>query len=1630
MAVAGYYESGPLNARTGSLGSLDQNLAANTDAAASRQGTGGDVLPAGLTLGAVPKTDFGVLKLGTAPLGYNGIPKRSLVYGTGNLSPMLSESNIVSLAGTGAQGSPLLGYAFSKNPVAAAGGFTLSPDMPLQFDGLASGGGFYPNSAPSDQGRLLGSEIVGSDQVAQKYGVTGKGVTVAIVDTGTDFSNPDVKGAVARGPDGVPIMLDADGQGLVLTKAKYIAKIDSNTGHLIDYYNATATKVKDLPANFTSFVYVNKTSGVFLRTSLGTIPVYNSLYPYYGTPLLNATANVDWKIGNSTSDYIRSVSGVYRFGVIFEAQSQLGQLTTLLVPVLVVDSQQSGVYDTIIPDMRAAWGFFATDVLASNPKTSKLVPKEIPADFTGQPKIRLGSGNEMLTYDYNHDGFPDFTAGMVGATVADVWQVIGKAKETSLDRDIGGIVHAGLLKPLDPNGDYFGVMFDAQGHGSSTAATVASTGLQSYTVYSNNTLYHLRGVAPDAKIIPVKALWAGDALLGWLYASGFDPEQGSGKWKYTGNHKADVVSNSWGISAFPLSNHGQGYDLLSIFSSMLTVPGLLSKGYPGTVFVISAGNDGVAYGSIGTPAGSPFAISVGATTNNVHVGSEGFANITRFGGSTQSFDNIADFSSRGPSVFGDPKPEIMAVGSYGFTPWIVTYQTVHSDASNSTKNDKAFSLFGGTSMAGPMVAGAAALLIQDMKNSSKSADGDVHVNPFTVKSLLMAGAKDLKNDPFVQGSGRVDALSSMELERGDSTGLFSLSTNSTELNISSQLSSALRSYSDTLSLIDGSGGLQSRLQSLGQNSESRWYAGQVPQGASSSGQITVSNPSRTEQISVELSPEVERLVEHKVFHNSTKLFQKDPIFSSKQYGFTPNYFNLTALVGAVPQDADLMVARVNFPFSEFMNSSNAFGDYLRIASVYAYDWNDKNHDGKVSFNETEMINRGGSWGTLQEMRIADPAHTFSHTPLIGVYPVPTIFSFWRGDRQINSTSMNFTLTIDFYKRQDYSDTIRFDTPITDQFAFVTVPPGESRSLGVTVFTKNDTLPGIYSAWIKGTELASGHSELLPVSYVVTTKPVTKDVPIVIAPHLVPSGDSNYEYTPSAVLDLNLTLPARSGLPSEPVHFAEPDGLRPNGYVGGPFDMISRYAAGDWRSYYFDVSDPTINNMALKVAWRSNYTSVNAMAFGPDGKLVASSVPSGVFSTFSGWASNDWLGTTTVSQGGGFYFSQNDGGNATVLNVPINGTGVYSVLLHNTLYSGYDILEPVSVLAKFSTIRQDASSPQISLQIPNFVSGASMTAHVTVSDDDPAGFYYSIDGGSGIFQNSTDQAIKIDTVRLSEGKHDLVIRAQDTVGHVSTLVNEFNIDRTPPMIALYLRYPDGSSVSIPQESPEKQSFIVPRGTVLGWNVTDESGIPTQNTIETPGMPRTASNQSGLMPVAWTISSPRPEASNRSAESLTFSEKMREYNVTIAAKDVAGNSASRSAAIIMDDRPPVLSLSVPSGDTQGNTTIGIKASDDLALSDLQLDIGAIKTVDVTGLDSYSLDTRQLADGTYTIKLVGTDKAGNSATATQELRVLNVQPLIVQAELLSVISGLAIASAVWGGLVMVKRSRRERVDPANKS
>lgn len=1150
--------------------------------------------------------------------------KRYLIFGTNSQNSDFLKNN--SLYGINSDGGFFYVTVLSKTSASSliSQGYNVIEDFPLDF---------HSTNSLTDASRI--AQISHSDVAEKNYGVTGNGTTIAIVDTGVDFSNPDIQHSVARDEKNHPIMLDPDGQGIIFTNATFFAFIDEN--EIIRNYS------KPIPSHMTSSAYVTK-QGVFLDVSQNgkgsDIQIYNSFFPQLGSSIIfNGTLSNDMKIGDDARNFIKSKSGVYHLGVIYQGATQGPLAQIQVVPVLVVDSFISGVYDTIIPDLSTSWMDYTRSDLESDQT------QEYDFDFTDEKPIVLGSGKEFLVYDSDNDGRNDYSAGTVGAQVLDVYGVM-QNKTTDIDDAINAI-NGTLLPTLDPDGEFFGLMTDFMGHGTSTAASIVSRGHETYDIYNNTEKFTITGVAPNAKIVPVKALWFGDTVYGWLWSAGFDNTKHD--WKFTGKTRVDIISNSWGVSAFPSYNASPGGDILSLILSVLVTPYSLDDNYPGVTIVSSAGNSGHGYGTIGLPNASPFGISVGATTNNVFVGYGQFQDQPRFGNTTTHYNHVVDFSSRGPSYVGDPKPDLMSIGAHGFTPSSVL--KIDKDS-----KDESFSLFGGTSMAAPIVSGSAAVLMEGMKNQSQSID------PFTIKNILMSTATDLKNDPFTQGSGLVNVSSALDYVNGKN-GLFIVHNDASYKNIKKILDPAIDNINSTAI---GFEKFQLPSNSVPMTS---WFAGQLLPGERSSATFTIVNPSENE-LTIDVMPKKLSLIAKSEFDGTTTVRQQDSMLN-KSEAYIPNYVKLSDIkqhstlndffdeTSPIPDDSSLMILNVNFPFDTFMNeTSDVYADDLQISSLYIYDWLDNNNDTKITSEELSLVNRGGSWGTVQELRVTDPNEKFEGIPLVGVYPVPSKFSYWLGDTKVNSTLMDYTLSASYYQKEKW-------TALWPEFQTITVPPKDVATVDVTLVAPIDLQTGVYQGFL--TFEGKKHLVNSPVSFVIKQLVDQNDSTIII-----------------------------KGKQSDDVLYG-------NGYTKGAFDMANLYMAGDWRQYYFDIQDKSINSATIELSWVTDDTNLAVFVMDPSGQIVQTNVPSGVFGHFLGWPSLDWLGNTVFSQGGGFFPVKNKDDTSTVLHVPINQTGTYTLLTHSTLFGGNSTTEPITLAAKFTNISSQDNQVETEFESNNFVS---------------------------------------------------------------------------------------------------------------------------------------------------------------------------------------------------------------------------------------------------------------------------------------------------------------------------------------
>lgn len=155
----------------------------------------------------------------------------------------------------------------------------------------------------------------------------------------------------------------------------------------------------------------------------------------------------------------------------------------------------------------------------------------------------------------------------------------------------------------------------------------------------------------------------------------------------------------------------------------------------GIMVVVAAGNTG--NGGIYPPANDPFVITVGAADDR--------------GTSNPADDVVADFSSRGTTIDGFSKPDLVAPGR-GIVSLLSSPDAVIAQESPSNVQDNVYFRMSGTSVAAPIVAGSIALLLAD----------EPQLNPDQVKARLMKTARPMASAGA--GAGMLDAYASITSE--------------------------------------------------------------------------------------------------------------------------------------------------------------------------------------------------------------------------------------------------------------------------------------------------------------------------------------------------------------------------------------------------------------------------------------------------------------------------------------------------------------------------------------------------------------------------------------------------------------------------------------------------------------------------------------------------------------------------------------------------------------------------------------------------------------------------------------------------------------------------------------------------
>jgi serine protease AprX len=346
--------------------------------------------------------------------------------------------------------------------------------------------------------------------------------------------------------------------------------------------------------------------------------------------------------------------------------------------------------------------------LAEDP-TVEFVALDAVVQAAGMEASRVAAG---LPESYQ----PESVFRGAGVTIAQV--DTGVALRSELPGIVASVDLVGAYDPtFAPTGSV-----DPHGHGTHVAGIMIGNG-----GHSENG--NLRGIAPDASLVSIRVLNG----LGYGTSSSL----------LAGLQWALAHKDDYGIRVLNLSLGHPVYEPPQFDPLVEAVDALWDAG---VVVVCSAGNNGrQGHGTISSPCNSRKVITVGALNDR------------------KSFplqdDAVATYSSRGPTRYElASKPDLLAPGNKIWSTR-APGSTLDNDmpgnrkAGNpSTPADVEYFELSGTSMAAPMVSGAAALLLEQ----------DPTLAPATVKARLMLSARKASvGDPFATGAGALDIVAAL-----------------------------------------------------------------------------------------------------------------------------------------------------------------------------------------------------------------------------------------------------------------------------------------------------------------------------------------------------------------------------------------------------------------------------------------------------------------------------------------------------------------------------------------------------------------------------------------------------------------------------------------------------------------------------------------------------------------------------------------------------------------------------------------------------------------------------------------------------------------------------------------------------
>ncbi|MFO7618656.1 MAG: hypothetical protein R6W91_03250 [Thermoplasmata archaeon] len=465
---------------------------------------------------------------------------------------------------------------------------------------------------------------------------------------------------------------------------------------------------------------------------------------------------------------IPSASGFYKLGTLPDENYET--YLKYSPKVLLVDSVHEYVYDTVYIDL-------------DNDK-----------DFTDEKPCRLG--DEISWRDMDGDGLADLSGGMVyfisranvvtnstisfsGWTAAlqpgivnNSWSVyvndafMAEGGNYTVDMERGYVSflanqsgntvkisyeynglpipyserlaeRTGVNNVIPRNGELvamYGEYYLDSTWGTSRASGIVGKAKMAHTI--DTSVKPVLGIAPDARIIGIT-----DSMYdGMIFAiEGYDGIPGSGD-------EANIYSSGLALGAYEA-----GGDFASYYTDWLAT----EYGKGKVIFTASSGESGNGYGTVTSPGSAPGVITAGLATDFFYRIAEG-----QDTGPNPSFGDVIPVSGRGPTIMGNPKPDVVATGAY-FNFIDEPLWTAYDTSSPNDIYTQVVNTGQGGGLASSNLAAALAIISDAWDDTHDTA-----LDTETARKFLTSGAEDIHYDVLSQGAGFVDVMASVDIATG------------------------------------------------------------------------------------------------------------------------------------------------------------------------------------------------------------------------------------------------------------------------------------------------------------------------------------------------------------------------------------------------------------------------------------------------------------------------------------------------------------------------------------------------------------------------------------------------------------------------------------------------------------------------------------------------------------------------------------------------------------------------------------------------------------------------------------------------------------------------------------------------